>query len=180
MLGKLAFTVPWDRARSAVFDPDPYLDDVLRYAFFRLGSREDAEDVAAQVRHAALKEGRRLAEAEDPRVYLIGIARRKVADALRRRGRSPRSRSLDDPSFVPPGGSDDLEAVHRRTAIAAVMRRLPDDQREALALKYLMGMSASEIASLTERTPIAVNSLLQRAREAFAAEAGDQFEEEIR
>lgn len=180
MLGKLTFTAPWDGARIAAFDPDPHLDDVLRYAFFRLGSREDAEDVTAQVRHVALKEGRRLAEAEDPRIYLIGIARRKVADVLRRRSRAPQARSLDDPTFVPPGGADDLDAIHRRAAIAGVMRRLPDDQREALALKYLVGFSAAEIASLTERTPIAVNSLLQRAREAFAAEAGDQFEEEIR
>jgi RNA polymerase sigma-70 factor (ECF subfamily) len=176
MLGKLTLMARFDRSRERTFDPGPYMDDVLRYAFFRLGSREDAEDVAAQVRHAALRMG----EAEDPRIYLIGIARRKVADVLRRRSRGPRAHSLDDPTFIPPGGADDLDAIHRRAAIAAVMRQLPDDQREALALKYLVGLSAQEIADLTQRTPAAVNSLLQRAREAFAAHAGDQFEEETR
>lgn len=176
MLGKLTLMARFDRTRERTFDPDPYLDDVLRYAFFRLGSREDAEDVAVQVRHASL----RMKEVEDPRIFLIGIARRKVADILRRRSRAPQVRSLDDPSFAPPGGADDLEAIHRRAAIAGVMRKLPDDQREALALKYLIGLSAAEIASLTEKTPAAVNSLLQRAREAFAIEAGDLFEEETR
>ncbi|MGV3616151.1 MAG: RNA polymerase sigma factor [Fimbriimonas sp.] len=180
MLGKLTFAARLDRTREGVFDPDPFLDDVLRYAFFRLGSREDAEDVVAQVRHAAIKDGSRVAAAEDARVYLIGMARRKVADVLRRRARSLRLRSLDDPSFVPPGGGEKIDAILQRAAIAAVMRRLPDDQREALALKYLVGLSATEIATLTDRTPAAVNSLLQRAREAFAAFAGEGFEEETR
>jgi RNA polymerase sigma-70 factor (ECF subfamily) len=180
MLGKLAFGARLGKAEAVAFDPDPYLDDVLRYAFFRLGSQEDAEDVAAQVRHDAMREAKKLAEAEDPRLYMVGMARRKVADVLRRRRRSPRTRSLSDSAFALPGANDDLEAIHRRASVAAVLRRLPDDQREALALKYLVGLSAAEIATLTDRTPAAVNSLLQRAREAFAVQAGDQFEEESR
>lgn len=169
MLGKLTLTRRWEDASR--FDPQAHLDDVVRYAFFRLGSREDAEDVAAQVLHEASRAGR----ADDPRLYMIGIARRKVADALRKRRRS---RSLDEPGFVPPSVDGDMEAAQRRLMVADVMRTLDDDQREVLALKYLVGLSAKEIAGLMDRTPAAVNSLLQRAREAFAQAAGDRFTEE--
>ena len=171
MIGKAALAAL--RTRAETVDPSPYMDDVLRYALVRLGSREDAEDVAAQVYHAAT----RLRECEDLRLYLLGIARRKVADAMRRRRRTPRTRSLAEPGFEP-GRGPDIESVHRRAAVADVLRQLSDEHREALALKYLVGLSAAEIADLTDRTPTAVNSLLQRAREAFAAAAGDRVAED--
>lgn len=55
-----------------------------------------------------------------------------------------------------------------RISVAAALRQLSDDQREVLALKYFHEFSAQEIAELMGRTPAAVNSLLQRARDAFA------------
>jgi RNA polymerase sigma-70 factor (ECF subfamily) len=176
MLGKLALIRP--RERNTSFDPAVHLDDVLRYAFFRLGSMEDAEDVAAQVLHDARRMGERLATIQDARLYMLGMTRRKVAGALRKRGRHSRARSLDDPSFLPPSTDGDVAATHRRLLVSQVLRQLPDDQREALALKYLHGLSAEEIAPLIQRTPTAVNSLLQRAREAFARLAGDAFDTE--
>lgn len=176
MLGKLALI--WPREREASFDPAAYLNDVLRYAFFRLGSMEDAEDVAAQVLGDAQRMASRLETLQDPRLYMLGMARRKVAAALRKRGPRSRARSLDDPSFLPPSTDGNLDATQRRLAVSEVLRQLPDDQREVLALKYLHGLSTEEIAPLIRRSPAAVNSLLQRSREAFARLAGDAFETE--
>jgi RNA polymerase sigma-70 factor (ECF subfamily) len=149
------------------------MDDVLRYAMVRLGNHEDAEDVAARVFDA----GHRMPACEDPRLYLLGIARRKVADALRQRGRRVRGQSLDS-LLQEPGHSQEL-AVDRRTAVAMVLDRLSDDHREALALKYLNDLSVDEIAAVMGRSSAAVNSLLQRAREAFANAAGDRFQEDF-
>jgi len=44
------------------------------------------------------------------------------------------------------------------------MSELHPDQREALLLKYVEGLSAAEVAVTMNRSPSAVNSLLQRAR----------------
>jgi RNA polymerase sigma-70 factor (ECF subfamily) len=60
-----------------------------------------------------------------------------------------------------------------------VLDRLSDDHREALALKYLNDLSVDEIAAVMGRSSAAVNSLLQRAREAFANAAGDRFQEDF-
>lgn len=74
-------------SRSDTEDPLKYLDDVLRYAFARLGSREEAEDVAMEVFQAAFRFRSQLPKRKDPRLYLIGITRRKIADHLRRQVR---------------------------------------------------------------------------------------------
>src|SRR5436190_18483717 len=100
MLGKL--TLIRTRDPAVVFEPRAHLNDVLRYAFFRMGSMEDAEDVTAQVLHDALRMGNRLASTQDPRLYMLGMARRKIAGALRIRERQSRAGSLDDPNFVVP------------------------------------------------------------------------------
>ena len=170
MLGKRSISRTWSETEAIVFDPSPWMDEVMRYAYFRLGNREDAEDVAAQVMHIA----RSAAGAEDPRAYMLGIARRKVADVLRWRQRT-RWVPLVNRSIGPKAFAD---AVHRREDVARVLRGLSDDHREALVLKYVLEMSAQEIAEITGRTPQAVHSLLQRARTAFAEGAGAQFEEE--
>src|SRR5437763_12767387 len=61
-----------------------WLRDVYHYVSRRVRRREDAEDVAAEVFEAAFRGLSRLRVVDDPRVWLIGIARRKVADHLRR------------------------------------------------------------------------------------------------
>jgi RNA polymerase sigma-70 factor (ECF subfamily) len=143
-----------------------YLDDVLRYAFARLGSREEAEDVAMEVFQAAFRFRSELPKKAEPRLYLIGIARRKIADHVRRRHRE-RGRgtiSIDDPTFQDVGlkpSQDILEAIE-------AIKVLPELQRDALILKYFHGFTTGEIGKILRKSPEAVNSLLQRGREAMA------------
>src|SRR5215216_4739206 len=62
---------------------DRHLRDVYRYVSRRILRREDAEDVTAEVFQAAFRCLNRLRDTENPRVWLLGIARRKVVDHLR-------------------------------------------------------------------------------------------------
>ena len=73
---KFAMQWPWNTNGE---DPAIYLDDVYRYARARLRSREDAEDVAIEVVQELPTPCRR----KDLLVYMIGMARRKVAGRLR-------------------------------------------------------------------------------------------------
>jgi len=160
-VGDSASAIELDGAMIAV------LTDVQRYAHFRLGSLEDAEDAAMETWQAISARPEPFVSADDPRRYAIGICRRKVADQLRRRrwkfGIAPAPETID---------SDQQLMVSRTLA------KLPDDQREVLALKYYHQFSAAEIAQIMGRTPVAINSLLQRARDAFATAAQPWFFEE--
>ena len=68
-------------------DPRDYLDDIFRYAYARLGSRDDAEDVAMEVIQSLFRFRSEIGAKENPSFYLIGITRRKIADHLRKRTR---------------------------------------------------------------------------------------------
>ena len=150
-------------------DPMAYLDDIVRYAYARLGSHEEAEDVAMEVFQAAFRFRRELPSKSNPTLYLIGITRRKIADHLRSRNRQ-RGRntvSLDDPTLK------ELSAQPNETSFQLVeaLDSLPELQRDVLILKYLFGFSTDEIAGLIRKSPQAANSLLQRARESLAKNA---------
>lgn len=145
------------------------MDEVHRYALFRLSVREDAEDASMETLHALHRHPQAILSADDPRRFAIGVCRRKVADILRRR----RWRFWQkEPPVASPKDPD------RQMMVARTLAGLTDDQRDVLALKYFHEFTAAEIAELTGKTTAAVNSLLQRAREAFAEAAKDWYEEE--
>lgn len=155
-----------------------YLPVVFGYVFRRVASRDEADDATAETFAAAFASLSRCpppdeSGAFDPaRAWLLGIARRKVADVNRRRVRR-RETTLDDAAGLfpmvagPEARSLDAEA-------AAVLRHLVDSlnppQREVLLLKYVEELSLTDIGVVMGRSPAAVSSLLQRARAAaFAA-----------
>jgi RNA polymerase sigma factor (sigma-70 family) len=77
--------------------------------------------------------------------WLLGIARKRAIDSLRRRKRDVVS--LDDVREL---SDDDGRETAERFAWAAEVRsalgRLPEVQREAIELAYFAGMTQSEIA----------------------------------
>lgn len=152
----------WEEGR--VMDPTElqrlYLDDVWRYVSSRLSRTEDAEDVTMEVMHAAFAKLRESTVVAEPRIWLLTIAKNKVADALRRRYRRRETPLVDSDQ---PEYADHL----KRFAVNAVLDKLPDDHSQALVLKYVNGLSTDEVATVLKRSPEAANSLLQRARQSF-------------
>lgn len=161
----LAVSWPWTVPGE---DPAIYLDDVYRYARSRLRSREDAEDIACEVVQALPSPCRR----RDLRIYMIGMARRKVADKLRR---DRDSVEICDADLVVrfDDASDDTALVDQ------VLAKLREDQREALTLKYVVGLTSEEVGAALRRSTEAVDSLLQRGRAAFAREWNALSSEEV-
>jgi RNA polymerase sigma-70 factor (ECF subfamily) len=156
-----------------------YLRDVFRYVARRVPGREEAEDVTAEVFAAAFVELPRFRGQCGPYPWLLGIARRKIADALRRRS-VRREALVSELTDAAPGagpllqgitGGEEPAAAFERAEAVRVIRDLVDelkpDQRESLLLQYLEELSIAEIAVALGRSPAALNSLLQRARAAL-------------
>ncbi|AIE84679.1 RNA polymerase sigma factor [Fimbriimonas ginsengisoli] len=136
-----------------------HVDDVFRYAMSRMGQREEAEDVAMEVVQALPNPCYR----RDLRVYMIGMARRKIADRLRRRHPVNEIRESEAASRFD-------HASDEAAMVARTMSSLSPEHREALAMKYVVGLSSAEIGAAMGKRPEAVDSLMQRARDAFARE----------
>lgn len=149
------------------------MDDLVRYSYSLLGSREDAEDISVEVCLAASRRTLPTQPGEAKR-YLLGMARRKVLDRLRRRSRHGYRLPIRQVETL--CGPDGLPS-ERLSLIRDVLARLTPEYAEVLALKYMNGCTADEIAEITGRTTVAINSQLQRARQAFADASNGAFEE---
>src|ERR1044072_836057 len=145
-----------------------YLDDVFRYVSAFVRPPAEAEDVTMNVFHAAFSSMKSLRRANDPRLWLLGVARRKVADSPPRHYR-PREAELE-PTLT--STEPDIDQV---LLVGQVLRLLPPDQAQSLVLKYVNGLSVEEIAQLMKRSNAAANSLLQRARDSFYSHGAPHF-----
>jgi RNA polymerase sigma-70 factor (ECF subfamily) len=160
-----------DFATAAVLH-ERYLDDVFRYISRRVPRQEEAEDITAEVFAAAFVGLPRFRGQCPPYLWLLGIARRKIVDALRRRSSRPEMLASEmdaDPldtalAAVAEGPEREFERAETRRVVRELVAQLNEDQREALLLQYVEQLPIAEIAVVMGRSPAAVNSLLQRAR----------------
>ena len=131
------------------------------------GNHHDAEDLTEQTflqayRHfeRALREsnGRPL------RPWLIRIAHNLAANFYRDRSRKPESAIEDAGMISAPHTTESLvEGREELKAILDGVQQLPDDRREALIMRFALGMDNREIARALGRTDGATKVLLHRA-----------------
>lgn len=100
--------------------------------------------------------------------WLIGIARNRIAQAYRERGRRPivySSEVLDSIAnaytTMQPTEDDRLDGLHN------CMAKLSDRHRRVIELRYARQMSSQQIADQVSCSPRAVTSMLQRIRTAL-------------
>jgi RNA polymerase sigma factor (sigma-70 family) len=138
--------------------------DVRRYCA-RRASRDAAEDAVAETFTVLW---RRLDEApEDTRLWLLGVARRVVANHARgaRRRLALHRRLLE--RVAPRNEARASEGTH--AAIVAAVRRLRPAEREALLLVHWDDLTPAEAAVVAGCSPVAMRSRLHRARRHLAS-----------
>jgi RNA polymerase sigma-70 factor (ECF subfamily) len=144
-----------------------HLKDVYSYAYYRVGNHHDAEDLTEQTFLQAYRHYERaLAESDGRpmRPWLIRIAHNLAANLYRDRSRKPQSPIEDSESLRATHTTEDL--VEGRDELARILegvKELPDDRREALIMRFALGMDNREIARAMGRTDGATKVLLHRA-----------------
>lgn len=143
-------------------DPAPLVQRVYAYAAYRLGDGADAEDVTSETFERALRyrdsyDGTR----GTPAAWLIAIARRCVADCLRRRAALV---PTDDETLLDYGTAPEhSDSTAQRLDIAAAVATLGLRDRELIALRYGADLRAKDIAALLGEKTNAVEVALHRA-----------------
>ncbi|MCU0312846.1 MAG: sigma-70 family RNA polymerase sigma factor [Solirubrobacteraceae bacterium] len=144
-----------------------HLRDVYSYSYYRVGNHHDAEDLTEQTflqayRHfeRALRES----QGRPLRPWLIRIAHNLAANHYRDRARKPQT-ALD--SVAEPDAlhttEDLVEGRDELRRILEAVQELPDDRREALIMRFALGMDNKEIARALDRTDGATKVLIHRA-----------------
>ena len=144
-----------------------HLRDVYSYAYYRVGNHHDAEDLTEQTFLQAYRHFARAQQESDGRPlrpWLIRIAHNLAANYYRDRSRRPQT-NID--AVEPPAHPHETErVVESREELREVLARLddlPDDRREALIMRFALGMDNREIARALGRTDGATKVLLHRA-----------------
>ena len=140
----------------------------LGLAIRLLGSRQAAEDVAAETMARALLRWDRL----DPdRVtgWVLRVTANQSIDLLRKKGRTLES-----------GVVSLEESTTLRLALADALQRLPKRQREAIALRYLSDLSEADTARALRISTGSVKTHVHRGLATLREHLGDETLEAVR
>jgi RNA polymerase sigma-70 factor, ECF subfamily len=145
-------------------------DRVYAFVARRVPSREEAEDLTAEVFHQALAGLSKFEWQGTPfAAWLVGIASHLIAHRWQRAARQ---------SEV----SDELESVgvpeetERQAMFTQLVNRLPDDQRHVIRRRFLDQRSIRDIAQELGRSEGAVKQLQFRAIENLRKQARSRHE----
>jgi RNA polymerase sigma-70 factor (ECF subfamily) len=156
-----------------------HFEGLYEFVHYRVGGDgAQAEDIVQDTFVVALEALATFDGRSSLHTWLCGVAKNKIRERRRKRKALPLSDVLDL-------ASDDIDAVLARVSseplpdwvlereetrelVGATLSNLPPDYRRALAGKYLQGESVAQLSVALAKSPKATESLLTRARLAFA------------
>ncbi len=139
-----------------------HLDDVYRYCVYRLGTREAAEDATSEIFTRALTSFDSWRGRGSRRSWLFSIAHNTVVDLHRRKRPLVPLDELDEIADSSDGPESAALAATEQVEVRALLRQLPDTQRQILELR-LAGLTGAEIAEVLGRTHASVKIAQVRA-----------------
>jgi len=156
-----------------------HVEDVQRFVARRIGDRERAADLTAEIFLAAIDSAHRYQPRRgSPKAWLYGIARTLLASERRQRGRERVGQSrlrggalLDEEDAARMDARIDAAAQSRR--LYAAMDRLSEAERAVLELVAIDELTVAEAAAAAGIRPVTARVRLHRARRKLRAELED-------
>lgn len=150
------------------------LPRLRRFARSLVGNPHDADDLVQIAVERALARSSQWRREQGLEPWLFGIVRNAWLDEARARQR--RGRVFAPEEEGESVGRAHVEAHAVMLSVEAAMMKLPEEQREAVALVLVEGLSYKEAAAALEVPVGTVTSRLFRGREALQRMLGDSRE----
>jgi len=135
-------------------------EDMRRVCAFVTRDDTLAEDATQMAWSVAWQKLGSLREPDRLRPWLISVAVNQAKDLLRSRRRRAEVEVATDPSRVS-GGIDPATGIERLDALEAMAHLEPDD-RALIAMRYVLGFDATELADALGMSPAGVRQRLKR------------------
>ena len=155
---------PWpmgkqdERISDAIAREGPRLRNFIRK---HVADPRDAEDILQEVFYELVAAYRAIKPVEQVTAWLFRVARNRITDLFRKKGREGAEMSLPE-EFLRSSDAGPEEHYARDALLAAMddaLDELPEEQREAFVGHELMGYSFKEMA---ERSGVGVATLASR------------------
>lgn len=135
---------------------------LLGFVYVLTGDLAEAQDAVQEAYVRAWQRWSTVSTYEEPEAWVRVVASRIAVS----RWRSLRSRAR---AYLRHGGTETVPGPDPDTVdVVAALRRLPEEQRTAIALYYLVGMPVAEVARQTAAPVGTVKARLSRGRAALA------------
>lgn len=160
-----------DLVRRAVATRDPdafgqlyeaYIDRIGRYIYYKVGSREEAEDLTEQVFLKAWEniKGFRGEPGAFP-VWIFRLAHNLVIDHHRtRRDTSELNEFIVD---ARPNPEEEVGVRLDNEQLYQAISRLTPEQQQVVILRFIQGMAHAEVAAIMGKNEVAVRGIQYRA-----------------
>jgi len=144
-----------------------YADNVYGYVASLLRDDHEAEDVTQHVFAKLLTNLHKYEPREVPfSAWILRVARNVAVDHMRQRRAIP----CEEGRELRPQAESDDDAQQNSLALREALATLPDEQREVVMLRHLVGLTPGEIAGRLGKTEPAIHGLHHRGRGALRSD----------
>ncbi|MGA9715966.1 MAG: sigma-70 family RNA polymerase sigma factor [Aeromicrobium sp.] len=150
---------------------DHYVTGIFRFVYYRVGSKQLAEDLTSETFVRGLRSIQRFSwQGKDFGAWLTTIARNLIADHFK----SSRSRLEFTTESIPEGrataAGPELEVLSQisNEMLFEAVNALPPEQRDCILMRFIQGMSIAQTAAAIGRSEGAIKQLQLRAVRSLA------------
>lgn len=150
---------------------DHYVTGIFRFVYYRVGSRQLAEDLTSETFVRGLRAIQRFNwQGKDFGAWLTTIARNLIADHFK----SSRSRLEIVTETIPEGSTDaagpeqEVLALISNEMLFEAVNALPAEQRDCILMRFMQGLSIAQTAAALGRSEGAIKQLQLRAVRSLA------------
>lgn len=141
-----------------------YADHVYGYVLSIVRDEHEAEDVTQQLFAKLMRKLEKYEPREVPfSAWIIRVARNVAVDHLRQRRAIPCEEVRELQTYT----GEDESSRHRSLDLRLALESLPEDQRQVVVMRHLIGLSPGEIAGKLGRSEPSIHGLHHRGRGAL-------------
>ncbi len=143
---------------------EQHADAIFRHYYFRVYSREKAQDLVQEVFMRVWDYVREGHEVRNIRAFLYKLANNVIIDEVRKK--QPGSlEALREKGWEPPASGRNMEEILAGEEANDLLQQLEPSYCQVLTMRYIDDLAPREIAEILEETPDAVSVRIHRALE---------------
>jgi len=153
---------------------DENVNDIHRFVYFKIGSREEAHDLTSMIFLKAWNhiQNKTLEDTKTLRALLYRIARNAIVDYYRETGSKVIASLDDEDSYIDIADESETpqERLDRAASLELIKSKLPllkEEYREIIIMKFINDLSLEEIAEISQKSKGNVRVLLHRSLNAL-------------